>query len=144
MVVICRGSILKCHSSPATLCADIVHTKCNAAPLLAAVSAAGSSPASASPGCSTYYSATARKKVKRSSETSLSNAKTKISLSEKIGSIVKLLDKLASSIATDTAKISTSAATATVAAADAAAAGNHAARGGNSDQGGQSTDEGAE
>jgi len=101
MVVICRGSILKCHSSPATLCADIVHTKCNAAPLLAAVSAAGSSPASASPGCSTYYSATARKKVKRSSETSLSNAKTKISLSEKIGSIVKLLDKLASSIVTD-------------------------------------------
>jgi hypothetical protein len=44
-----------------------------------------------------------RRKFKKSSESSLSNEKTKNSLSEKRGSIVKSIDKLASSIATDEA-----------------------------------------
>jgi hypothetical protein len=44
-----------------------------------------------------------KKKAKKSSESSLSNEKTKNSLSEKRGSIVKSIDKLASSLSTDDA-----------------------------------------
>jgi len=44
-----------------------------------------------------------KKKAKRSSESPLSNEKTKNSLSEKRGSIVKSIDKLASSLTTDDA-----------------------------------------
>jgi len=44
-----------------------------------------------------------KKKAKKSSEYSLSNEKTKNSLSEKRGSIVKSIDKLASSLTTDDA-----------------------------------------
>jgi len=46
-----------------------------------------------------------RRKLKKSSESSLSNEKSKNSLSEKRGSIVESIDKLASSIATDEASV---------------------------------------
>jgi hypothetical protein len=99
----------------------------------------------------------ARKKGKKSSESSLSNEKTKSSLSDKRGSIVKSIDKLASSIASDEASSAASASSASMMPMFMMLQMQQqqqqqqmqlqqliAARGGDSDKGGQSADKRAD